>query len=241
MTALRLLITRPKEDAAPVANLVAGRGFDTFIEPLLTIHYDGSQRLDLDDVQGVLITSANGARALARVTARRDLAVLAVGAASARAARDRGFVAVEESGGDVAALAKAAAARFDPHGGALLQVAGTVSAGDLAGRLEGLGFSLRRRVLYEARPVSALSQQLRGAIAAGEIGGVLLYSPRTAGIFAALLAAAGLAAQSERMVAFCLSQAVAEGVARRQWLRVLVAAEPEQQALLSLLDGIRPV
>lgn len=235
---MRLLITRPKEDAEPLAALVRARGFETVLEPLLTIQYGRSETIDLDDVQGVLLTSANGARALARVTARRDVPLLAVGAASANAARELGFAAVEESAGDVAALAGAAAARFDPHGGALLHVAGTVSAGDLAGLLEGAGFSVRRQVLYEARQANALSRGLRGAIAADEIGGVLLYSPRTAALFVTLLEAAGLAARSKRMAALCLSQAVAAKVAPLQWLDVLVAAEPEQEALLSLLDEI---
>jgi len=171
----------------------------------------------------------------------RDVPLLAVGGASAHAARELGFGAVEEAGGDVAALAKAAAARFDRQGGSLLHVAGTVTAGDLTGQLEGAGFAVQRQVLYEARPAKALSPELRGALAAGEIGGVLLYSPRTARLFTELLAAAGLAARRKQMTALCLSQAVAEAVVPRQWLRVLVAAEPQQPALLSLLDEIREV
>ncbi len=219
--------------------MLVARGYEAVIEPLLTIRYEDAADLDLAGSQGVLITSANGARALARVTARRDVPVAAVGEASAQTARELGFTDVQDAGGDVAALATLAQRRFDPRGGSLLHVAGSVTAGDLSGRLEARGFTVVRRVLYEARPAAALSAALRTAIAAGEIDGVLLYSRRSAALFVALLTAAGLAGQSRRMTLLCLSPAVADGAGALSWVRVLVAAKPEQAALLALLDQVR--
>ncbi|MHA1564006.1 MAG: uroporphyrinogen-III synthase [Alphaproteobacteria bacterium] len=234
---MRLLITRPQEDAAPVAKLLRGRGFDVVIEPLLTIRYDTTAPVDLSDVQGVLITSANGVRALARATARRDVILLTVGGASARTAMDLGFGQVEDGGGDVGALAALAQERFDPQSSPLIHVAGTVTAGDLAGRLEAAGFSVQRRVLYDAQPASALSPALCKMLTGGEIDGVLLYSPRTAKLLVSLLTAAGLSEAARRITAFCLSQAVADALAPLQGMRVLVAATPDQEALLAVLQS----
>ena len=62
--------------------------------------------------------AANGARALARATQRRDLPVLAVGDATARAAREAGFESVTSAGGDVGDLAPLAAARCAPSAAA---------------------------------------------------------------------------------------------------------------------------
>ena len=100
-----VLITRPRHDAEAVARVLATRGVESLIEPLLEITNLPQAALDLDGVQAVLLTSANGARALAQATTRRDLTVLAVGPATAAAASDAGFTQVETAAGDVNALA----------------------------------------------------------------------------------------------------------------------------------------
>ena len=60
-------------------------------------------------------------------------------------------------------LAELAAAKLDPHKGALFHAAGSAVAGDLAGLLSGRGFELRRSMIYEARPADSLSPAMVGA------------------------------------------------------------------------------
>ena len=68
---MRILITRPRDDAEPFARAVMALGHDAVIEPLLDIVYPAGALLDLKGVQAILLTSANGARAAAlRTTAR---------------------------------------------------------------------------------------------------------------------------------------------------------------------------
>ena len=147
---MRVMITRPREDAEALAARLAERGIGSLIEPLLEISPLAAQPLDLDSVQALLLTSANGARALAGATDKRDLAVFAVGPATAAAARHAGFLSVVTADGDVAALSDLVAARLDAAAGALLHVSGSAVAGNLAGRLgdgDGgppCGFSLGR-------------------------------------------------------------------------------------------------
>jgi hypothetical protein len=92
---LTALITRPEEDARPLAEALAARGVATVIEPLLAIRPlpEAASDLakDLAGVQALLFTSANGARAFAELSPRRDIGVLAVGDATASAARGLGF------------------------------------------------------------------------------------------------------------------------------------------------------
>jgi len=135
---MRVLITRPSEDAVPLAETLRAAGVESVTEPLLDIVYLDEARPDLTGVQGLLITSANGIRAFARISDNRDVKVFAVGDASARTARGLGFSSVESASGDVAALARLVSEQADPAAGALLHVAGTRLAGDLAGLLEGV-------------------------------------------------------------------------------------------------------
>jgi len=231
----RVLVTRPREDARALAEALAARGVETVVEPMLDINFLPSPELDLAGVRALLFTSANGARAFARASARRDLPVLAVGPATARAARDAGFAEVEVAGGDVAALARLAAERRRAAEGALLHVSGSAVAGDLAGRLGAQGFDVRRAVLYEARAAEALSPATAKDLARGAIDGVMLFSPRTARTFVTLVARAGLADALAATEALCLSEAVADAARALPWRAVRIAERPDQAALVALV------
>ncbi|MEP0338336.1 MAG: uroporphyrinogen-III synthase [Alphaproteobacteria bacterium] len=228
----RILVTRPEQDAAATAARLRDLGHDPLITPLMAVRFLPGPPLDLAGVQALLVTSANGARALAARQAGSNipLPVLAVGDATARAARDLGFPDVESAGGDVDDLARLAAERLRPGDGALLHVAGSKVAGDLAGMLAQAGYTYRRSVLYDARPVAALPQAAQAVLADGAAG-VLLYSPRTAALFRDLVLAAGLDGFVENLTAFCLSANVA-GRAGAGWRRVVVAARPTEPSLM---------
>ena len=211
---MRILVTRPEEDAAPLARELEAMGVEPVAAPMMSIRYLDGPALDLDGVQALLVTSANGARALAGRSSRRDLPALAVGDASARAARELGFKNVESASGDVEALAELAKIRLDPEAGALLHPAGTKVAGDLGGMLNEAGFEYRREVLYESRTATALDPDCARAIREGRADGVMLFSPRTAATFARLAEKAGVSDACASLEAYCLSQAVAEKLSK---------------------------
>jgi uroporphyrinogen-III synthase len=236
--ALTALITRPEEDARPLAEALAARGVATMIEPLLAIRPLPSAPAllasDLQDVQALLFTSANGARAFAELSPRRDIGVLAVGDATASTARALGFAAVESAGGDVRELATLVKQRLRPAGGPLFHAAGSAVAGDLAQLLAADGFELRRRMLYEALPAESFGPQARSALLDGGIDLVLLFSPRTALTFANLAEAAGV--ETRNLTALCLSRAVATAISDRPWRAVKTAARPDLPSMLELVD-----
>ncbi len=236
---MRLLLTRPIEDAEPLAAALEELGHEAVFAPLMSITdvdvAAGGPDLDMDGAQALLITSANGIRAFARRTSRRDIAVYAVGDASARAAQDLGFAEVRSAAGDVDALAALVRDEVDPGAGALVHIAGTHIAGDLSGLLEAAGFDVHRQVLYRATAAEKLSPVTVDELKSGTLDGVLLFSPRTAGLFVKLAGGAGLEEACRPLVAFCLSQAVADNAGALPFHRVVVASEPNQQALLDAL------
>ncbi len=232
---MRVLITRPHEDAKTLIEALAARGVEAIVEPVLEIAPLAASEVDLGGVQAILLTSANGARALAAATQRRDVGVLAVGEATAAAARAAGYSDVAAAGSDVEALATLVGERCDPADGALIHVSGSAVAGDLGGRLAARGFIVRRVVLYEAREAAKLSDAATDALSRGALDAVLLFSPRTANAFVTLAERAGLATALGRVEALCLSAAVADAARRVGWQEVRVAVRPEQAALLALV------
>jgi uroporphyrinogen-III synthase len=119
-----------------------------------------------------------------------------------------------------------------------LHVAGSVVAGDLAGALKGRGFRVERAGLYEARPAARLGAATVRAFIAGEIDFALFFSPRTAAIFAALAAAAGLGAALRPAAAISLSAAADAALAELDFGERRVAERPDQGGLLATLDRL---
>ena len=233
---MRVLITRPRLDAVRLATALAARGVESVAAPLMDVVFTPAP-VPLDGVQAILVTSANGARALAAATPRRDVRVLAVGRASADAARNEGFASVASADGDVHALAALARRTLDRQAGALLHAAGTDLAGDLAGTLAADGFDARRISLYEMRTVAVLPPEAAAALTAGTLQGVALFSPRSADSFVRLVRDARLEREIAPLTAFCLSEAVARAASGLAWRAVRVAARPDQEALVDIIAG----
>lgn len=238
---MRLLLTRPQDDSRPVALHLERLGHEVLQDALLRVVWRDGPVPDLAGVQGLLFTSANGVRAFARLCPARGLPVglvaWAVGDATAAAARAAGFDRVVSAAGDVEALAGLVVARCRPDDGDFLHPAASAVAGDLSGRLGAAGFAVRRLVLYETTPATALSPATREALAEGRLDAVLVYSPRTARTLVALVQAAGLTAACARVRVLCLSPAVAAALAELPWRTSEIAASPDQAALLALLTA----
>lgn len=238
---MKVLITRPTEDAEILASALAARGIETMIEPLLAIRplaeAAGPLSAALDDVQAVLFTSANGVRCFARLSPRRDMKALAVGDATADAARKEGFDRVHSAGGDVDDLAELALRELDPIEGHVVHGAGSSVAGDLAGRLRLEGFEVRLLALYEATPAEKLSDATLGAMERKEIDAALFFSPRTAESFVTLAKGAGVAGACAGIQAVALSEAVASALSPLSWRAVRVAQSPTQHDLLAALPS----
>jgi uroporphyrinogen-III synthase len=236
---MKLLVTRPEVDADALTQALVARGHDVLAAPLLTIEFIPAALPDLTGVAALIFTSANGVRAFVAASGIRDLPCYAVGDRTAAALQEAGFTTVESAGGDVASLAALIIARQRRGAGRLIHVAGSHVAGDLAGSLQDAGFTIERAVLYEARS-GDLDAATIAALKAGEVDGVLLFSPRTAQIFVEKISAAGLASTVERVTAWCLSAAVAAALTPLDLAHVRVPATPTQEALLELLDAATP-
>ncbi|WP_152415202.1 uroporphyrinogen-III synthase [Caenispirillum salinarum] len=241
---MRVLITRPLADARTTADLMRDRVVEPVIEPLFSISTIPAAKVDTTGAQGFLITSANGARSLAETLGRDHpeafaLPAYCVGDASAATARERGFSQVRSADGDVTALAGLVRAKARPEDGVLVHAAGTHVAGDLAGLLEDAGFTVRRQRLYETRQAVALSRETADLLATKGVHAALFYSPRTAKIFVDLARKAKVADACADIVAYCLSQAVADDLRPIPFARVRTAAEPNQDSLLALFDADR--
>lgn len=224
-----LLITRPSAQAGSTATRVRERGYQPYFAPLLSIQaldWHGPATLP----QAVLLTSANAVVGLAASPLPRDLPVYTVGAHTAEQTRAAGFTAVLSADGNVTALAALITANCIPTNGTLLYLRGQDVAGELESVLTQLSYKIEPHIVYCAEPATSLPADIEPAVANGQISGALLYSPRSAAIFAKLT--------SLRIIAlYCLSPAVA-AAAGPGWAGIKIAAHPDENSLLELLPKV---
>lgn len=237
----RVIVTRPEADGLRFAANLAAAGMTAILSPVMVIR----ERLTAEDVESVgaaIFTSANGLRALASATAKRDMTVFAVGAATAGEARALGFCEVHEAGGDVASLAALIARRYagSKPAGELVHFGGEALAGDIVGDLSASGITARRVIAYSAELAPALSEGAAAALAApSKTLWVSHFSPRSARLFLGLADVAGLSGQIGQVGAACLSAAVAKAAEPRRWRDIVIAAAPDAHALIKAILGAR--
>ncbi|MBT5263347.1 MAG: uroporphyrinogen-III synthase [Rhodospirillaceae bacterium] len=236
---MRLLLTRPRADSDDLAKELSQRGIESLINPLLDIELEPEKLPRADDWQAVLVTSRNGARALAKSSLVKSTPIIAVGDATAEALVHVGFMAVKSAAGDANDLLALARTHLNPSAGPVLHVSGDRIALDLANALSAGGFECVRAALYRTRETTAFDPETEAALRQHAVDGVLLFSPRTAELFATLVIRGELDGTTHRLTAFCISEAVAEAARAVDWKAVYVAKCPDKNALLSLVEAAK--
>jgi uroporphyrinogen-III synthase len=249
---MRLLLTRPADDAARTRAALLARGHDVMLAPLLSVvpvPVAIGERSWRESWDAVIFTSANACRAVAATLAGGDanhprLAALltrpayVVGGRTAAAARAAGFTRIESADGDADALLRLIATHFKGPGKAdarLLYLAGEDRAADIAAALAPEKIAVETVSIYKAEAATGLPDDVLRALAAGAIGGVLHFSGRSA---QAYLRCAGMGqAAALAPVQFCLSPRIAAVVKEAGARRIAVAARPDEAALLDLIEN----
>ena len=237
---MRLLVTRPEPDGERTAAALRTRGHDVLLAPLLRVEAVADADLGhgplRDNWTGVVITSANAARAIASHPRRAELVKLplfAVGRRSAEAARAAGFGTVTSADGDARDLVRLLGGRG--AGAPLLHLAGEDRAVDLAAALAAHNVPVRTVAVYRTVKAAAFPPPVRAALAAGQLDGVLHFSRRSADAFVDCARLAGVLDRALALSHFCLSSQVAEPLAAAGAPLLRVAPRPDEAAMIGLV------
>jgi uroporphyrinogen-III synthase len=206
---VKLLILRPEPGASETAARARGMGLEAMVAPLFAIEPAEVRPIEAGLYEGVLLTSANGARhAPAELI---GLPCFTVGESTAAAARRRGFADVHAAESDGAAAA------------AMMAAAGVRRAIHPCGRhhvaVMAAGVEIERLVVYSAEPLE------QGPFEGPAVA--MIHSPRAARRFAQL--AGGRASIAIAAISAAAAEAVGGG-----WAAKAVAAAPRDDALLEL-------
>jgi uroporphyrinogen-III synthase len=219
----QILLSRPAaQSAAYKATLEAefGARVSVILSPLLEIQYLTAE-VDLHAIARLLFTSVNGVEAFTRLTPRRNISALCVGARTAKAAQLAGFETRSANGsaGDLVALAKTCAGPF-------LYPRGVHMAHDIAADLRVGGHQVEEVISYDQRPLNLTSHAM--AVLANDAPCLVpLFSPRTARLF--MGECRGIVLQDISVI--CISQNVADQLDPARFEGLKVAKHPTAKAV----------
>lgn len=230
-------MTRPERPGRRTAERLRALGHEPVVVPLLSLHFAPPESLVGESLpDGIILTSANAARAIAShpdLPRLRGLRLWTVGSRTTAAARELGLEKLQAEALDLEALA-VALNELKGAGLSLLHLAGQDRAGDLAAMTAGSSHIIQTVVVYRADPVPAMPTHVIDDLAAGRIDAVLHYSGRTAWAYLRL-SEASVGVNSVPPVHICLSENVAAPLLRAGG-EVRIATLPTEDALLACLS-----
>jgi uroporphyrinogen-III synthase len=228
-----VLVTRPEPGLSETMADVAAHGWNAWAAPLLRIERAGTRTVP-PRIQAVLATSGQALAFLPDGIAR-TIPFFAVGAATARRAREAGFADIRSADGNAHALGALTMHALDPAGGTLLLLSGAGHGIELAAELRRVGFRVVRRVVYRARAVRHLPSDARDALARGEIAAILFFSAETARVF---FLACPEAFDDAFVRAISISAGCAQELSQMGWRGPIeLAARPDASEMLARLGS----
>jgi uroporphyrinogen-III synthase len=165
-----------------------------------------------------------------------DRPIFAVGTATAKRATEAGFKHVFNANGDADSLARLVADTLSPADGSLFLPTGQGQGTDLAASLRQRGYHVVRRIAYQAVGVSELPGPAATCLRQRQLAAAMFFSGDTARHFVDLLRAATLSDAVRDVEAVSISERAAVALRPLPWRRISVAAKPNQDAMLALLD-----
>lgn len=227
-----ILVTRPERASLRTKARLEAMGHQVMVDPLLTLDFFPPEKLISEKPEALVITSSNGARAIAHhaeLPALLPVPVFTVGGRTSDAVRELGFEVAGEAP-DIAHLVELL--RNKPTRN-ILYLAAENRAGELSELLP--EHKVETRVVYSAVPATELAAATAEALKAHSIACVLHYSRRLTETYLALAEAAGIQEQALAPAQLCLSEQVAAPLRATGAGHIEVAEAPREDALIGLL------
>lgn len=227
-------VTRTAPHNLLTARRLRTSGFSPLVQPVLLVRPTSpAEPIAVPDA--LVFTSLQGVRLHRFFPSLASLPVFAVGDHSARFAKLRGYRKVASAGGDVHDLRKLIRNTL-PRGARILHFSAAQPAGNLLEMLREDGLMARRICVYETVEATSLDlEQVAGKLP--QIGSILIHSPRS-GLHIAHWLYQQMPAWDG--MAVCISSAAALPFRELASVQTLIAARPNEAALLATLERGSP-
>ncbi len=225
-----LLMTRPQDAAQRFVSALPDRltaGLQVIYTPLIAVK-TLAQNIDLDGIEAVIFTSANGVTAAAGNFAVAGKPAYCLGQRTTLQAQDAGWKA--ELCGRTADELIADLVQRRPIG-TILHLRGQHTRGNVAERLTTAGLNCRELVIYD-QPLLGLTAEAKSVLSTSPDVVAPLFSPRTARQFA------DLCPDGAEIHLIAMSEAVAEPLKLLKCKGLWVCKEPDATSMAQLVGEV---
>lgn len=229
---MHVLITRPQKEAERLKEQLEQCGIYSIINPLLTIHQKHIE-LDINDVEAIILTSAQVLENDIFSQIPRELKLYVVGVKTAKRAKGLGFNNLCIGHNSVQSLIPLLEKNYKR----IVYLSGADVRLDLKETLHKRGITLEQHVVYKAEAVNSLSMDTWHALETNTLDYVLFFSPRTAHIFVESIK--NKTNLLKRLKAICGSEAIKNVLNPLQWSDILVSENPTAKSVKELILRIK--
>ena len=233
---MRVLITQSAEDTAASVVALESRGHQVVAVPLVTAERAPPPKINLAGAQGFLVTSTEGARALADHVGVRTFPAFADSEVTTAALRRLGFKHVETAKDDAADLARLVERSLKPANGALIYACSTAAPVNLSAMLSNMGFAVRPLPLYTIKRVAPSPAAFHATLQNKSVDTALFLTPDEARAFVALVQREEMEPLVRALTAVAATPVVAAPLRALKLGGVIVPPVPDLNALFDALS-----
>lgn len=225
---MKILITRPIDEAIFLADKLKLLGYSPIISPLLKIEFCCDLNLqNLSQYEALIISSKNAIKAI--IEADKNVKLLIVGKETTAFARSLGFCNSIYMGENIAELKNKLSAYNK-----LLYLSGE----DITDTLSNIGSDIDRKIVYKAKAVISLPPEFIDFIKQDQLRACLFFSARTARLFVEFIKKYALESYCSNIIALTLSTKIAHNLDCINFKSCYVSSESTLESLVKLISKI---
>lgn len=222
---MTILITRPKNQAQYVAQILKKQGHDFLIDSLIEIQtIQKNPNLNFNHWTHFVITSANAIEYISQLKLDKNKVFFTVGDKSREEIEKIGFKNVVNAQNCAISLRDLMVGELNHKTDKILYFRGDVVSYDLEKFFRDKDFDFHSVISYKSHESSALKQQTLAKFKSKKITKILIYSQRTAEIFYKLSKIHGILNDIIDIEIVCLSQNIAIFFRDKKFSKITITA-----------------
>ena len=239
----KILITRPADVAAKMAERLKEYRFDCVLDPMLIAQpLENATFMERMAEDGYIFTSPRAVKYFAEIADHfhHHMPAYCVGEKTATMAKRVGFTNVKNGQGGADELA-ALINENCQTGARLLHPCGEHVEDGFYETLKQAGLNVAPLQIYSMKQAPRMQEDALVEIRTDDVFAVVFFSKRTAEAFRALTKEHNLGQYIQNMHAVCISKAVADVLDQKEWLSVHTAQKKSEDGLIKALIDLREI
>jgi len=237
---MRVLVTRAEPAASGTRLRLEALGHEPVLLPIFELVDIGGELPDLD-YEGVIFPSANAVEVLARRNwhvSKPNMVAYCVGRRTAEAAQGLGFRQSVVASGGGAVLCKEIKACDLPKRTRLLYPTTPDRSFDMAVHLKQMGLTVDSVDVYQMQKNPLSGEAVPEAVNQCKNGAILIYSARSADYLSQLIDSGPELSDISSISLVGISNSATNIMLKYPWQNVYVSSNPNEEAMMSLLEAI---